>query len=146
MSTPFPSASDIERRWWTLDAEGQVVGRLASEAARLLMGKHKPMYTPFLDCGDHVVVVNADKIVLTGNKLDDKVYYRHSGYPGGIREIRARRMLRDHPERILELAIKGMLPKSRLGRQMARKLRVYAGPEHPHQAQQPEAYELDRAE
>lgn len=146
MSTPFPSASDIERRWWTLDAEGQVVGRLATEAARLLMGKHKPVYTPFLDCGDHVIVVNADKIVLTGNKLDDKVYYRHSGYPGGIREIRARRMLRDHPERILELAIKGMLPKSRLGRQMARKLRVYAGPEHPHQAQQPDAYELDRAE
>lgn len=146
MSTPFPSASQIERRWWTLDAEGQVLGRLASEVARLLMGKHKPEYTPFLDCGDHVIVVNADKVVLTGNKLDDKIYYRHSGYPGGIRGTRARRMLRDDPERMLELAIKGMLPKSKLGRQMARKLRVYAGPEHPHQAQQPEAYELDRAE
>lgn len=141
MSTPFPSARDIERRWWTIDAEGLVLGRLATQAARLLMGKHKPSYTPFLDTGDHVVVVNADKIVLTGNKLENKKYYRYSGYPGGLTEIRAGKMLQDRPERIIELAIKGMLPKGRLGRQMYRKLRVYAGPEHPHSAQNPEPYQ-----
>ena len=140
MSTPFPSAKDVRRRWWTLDAEGQVLGRLATEAARLLMGKHKPSYTPFLDSGDHVIIVNAEKVVLTGNKLDDKKYYRHSGYPGGLSEVKARRMLRERPEQILERAVIGMLPKTKLGRQMRSKLRVYAGPEHPHAAQEPEAW------
>jgi len=109
--------------------------------ARLLMGKHKPSYTPFLDVGDHVVIINADKIVLTGNKLDAKKYYRYSGYPGGLSETSAQRMLEEHPERVVELAVKGMLPKNTLGREMYRKLRVYAGSEHPHTAQQPEPYE-----
>jgi len=140
MSTPFPSAKQIERRWWTVDAEGEVLGRLATAIARLLMGKHKPTYTPFLDTGDHVVVVNAAKVVLTGAKLEDKKYHRHSGYPGGLTEIRARRMLETHPERIIEQAVKGMLPKNSMGRQMYRKLKVYAGPEHPHAAQQPEPF------
>lgn len=140
MSTPFPSAKDIERRWWILDADGQVLGRLASKAATILMGKHRADYTPFLDCGDHVVVINAKQVVLTGNKTDAKVYYRYSGYPGGINATTAKDMLEDHPERVLEMAIKGMLPKTKLGRQMYRKLRVYAGPEHPHEAQQPQPY------
>ncbi len=140
MSTPFPSAKEIERRWLTLDAEGAVLGRLATTVARLLMGKHKPTYTPFLDTGDHVVVVNADKVVLTGAKMEDKKYYRYSGYPGGLTEIRAQRMMETHPERIVELAVKGMLPKTRVGRQMYRKLKVYAGPDHPHAAQQPEPF------
>lgn len=143
MSTPFPSAKDIERRWWTLDAEGQVLGRLASTAARILMGKHKPGYTPFLDCGDHVVVVNAGKVVMTGAKRDDKKYRRHSGRPGSLKETTAGKLLEDRPERLIELAIRGMLPKSTLGRQMYRKLRVYAGPEHPHEAQQPQPYSGD---
>ena len=134
----FPSASEIDRRWRLLDAEGQVLGRLATRVATLLMGKHKPSYTPFLDCGDHVVVVNADKIVLTGNKLDQKTYYRHSGYPGGIKEIKARRLLSERPTKLVELAVAGMLPKNRLGRRMRKKLKVYAGPEHPHAAQGPE--------
>lgn len=142
MSTPFPSAKDIQRRWWTVDADGQILGRLATSVARLLMGKHKPIYTPFLDVGDHVVIINAEKIVLTGNKLDAKKYYRYSGYPGGLRETNARRLLEEHPERVLEFAVKGMLPKGSLGRDMYRKLRVYAGSEHPHTAQQPEPYEL----
>ena len=138
MSTPFPSKKDIERRWFVVDAEGQVLGRIATEIARILRGKHKPIFTPFLDCGDHVVVVNADKIVLTGEKWNDKWYRRHSGYPGGLKEIRARRLLREHPTRLLERAVRGMLPKTSLGRQMGSKLRVYAGPEHPHEAQQPQ--------
>ena len=142
MSTPFPSKKDIERRWFVVDAEGQVLGRIATEIARILRGKHKPIFTPFLDCGDHVVVVNADKIVLTGEKWNDKWYRRHSGYPGGLKEIRARRLLREHPTRLLERAVRGMLPKTSLGRQMGSKLRVYAGPEHPHEAQQPEPLSL----
>ena len=125
-----------------IDAEGQVLGRLATRIATILMGKHKPGYTPFLDCGDHVVVVNADKIVLTGNKMNDKIYYRYSGYPGGIKEARARRVMRENPTRILESAVRGMVPKTKLGRQMLSKLRVYAGPEHPHEAQQPQPYSL----
>ncbi len=125
-----------------IDAEGQVLGRLATRIATVLMGKHKPGYTPFLDCGDHVVVVNADKIVLTGNKMNDKIYYRYSGYPGGIKEARARRVMRENPTRILESAVRGMVPKTTLGRQMFSKLRVYAGPEHPHEAQQPQPYSL----
>ena len=142
MSTPFPSSKTIEREWHVLDAEGQVLGRLATRIATILMGKHKPSYTPFLDCGDHVVVVNAEKIVLTGNKMNDKIYYRHTGYPGGIKEARARRVMREHPTRILESAVRGMVPKTKLGRQMLTKLRVYAGPEHPHEAQQPQPYSL----
>ena len=125
-----------------IDAEGQVLGRLATRIATVLMGKHKPGYTPFLDCGDHVVVVNADKVVLTGNKMNDKKYYRYSGYPGGIKEARARRVMRENPTRILESAVRGMVPKTTLGRQMFSKLRVYAGPEHPHEAQQPQPYSL----
>ena len=125
-----------------IDAEGQVLGRLATRIATVLMGKHKPGYTPFLDCGDHVVVVNADKIVLTGNKMNDKIFYRYSGYPGGIKEARARRVMRENPTRILESAVRGMVPKTTLGRQMFSKLRVYAGPEHPHEAQQPQPYSL----
>ncbi len=142
MSTPFPSSKTIEREWHLVDAEGQVLGRLATRIATMLMGKHKPGYTPFLDCGDHVVVVNAEKIVLTGNKMNDKIYYRHTGYPGGIKEARARRVMREHPTRILESAVRGMVPKTKLGRQMLTKLRVYAGPEHPHEAQQPQPYNL----
>lgn len=125
-----------------IDAQGQVLGRLATRIATVLMGKHKPGYTPFLDCGDHVVVVNADKIVLTGNKMNDKMYYRYSGYPGGIKEARARRVMRENPTRILESAVRGMVPKTTLGRQMFSKLRVYAGPEHPHEAQKPQPYSL----
>lgn len=143
MSTPFPSAKDIERSWWTLDANGQVVGRLATRAARLLMGKHKPGYTPFLDTGDHVVIVNAAKVVLTGKKVRDKKYRTYSGYPGGVHEKTAAQLLEDKPERVLESAVRGMLPKNSLGRQMYRKLRVYAGPDHPHEAQQPQPYEGD---
>ncbi len=140
MSTPFPSQKTISREWHVIDAEGQVLGRLATRVATLLMGKHKAIYTPFLDVGDHVVIVNADKIVLTGNKMDDKVYYRHTGYPGGIKEARARRVMREHPTRLIESAVRGMVPKTKLGRQMFTKLRVYAGPEHPHEAQQPKPY------
>ncbi len=140
MSTPFPSAKTISREWHVIDAEGQVLGRLATRVATLLMGKHKALYTPFLDVGDHVVIVNADKIVLTGNKMDDKIYYRHTGYPGGIKEARARRVMREHPTRIIESAVRGMVPKTKLGRQMLTKLRVYAGSEHPHEAQQPKPY------
>jgi large subunit ribosomal protein L13 len=142
MSTPFPSEKDIERRWFVVDAEGKVLGRIATEIARILRGKHKPIFTPFLDCGDHVIVVNAEKIVLTGEKWNDKWYRRHTGYPGGLKEIRARRLLREHPTRLLELAVRGMLPKTSLGRQMGTKLRVYAGPEHPHEAQQPQPLSL----
>ena len=142
MSTPFPSEKTLEREWHVIDAEGQVLGRLATLIATILMGKHKPGYTPFLDCGDHIVVVNADKVVLTGNKMNDKKYYRYSGYPGGIKEARARRVMREHPTRILESAVRGMVPKTKLGRQMLSKLRVYAGPEHPHEAQQPQPYSL----
>ena len=142
MSTPFPSKKTLNPEWHVIDAEGQVLGRLATRIATILMGKHKPGYTPFLDCGDHVVVVNADKVVLTGNKMNDKKYYRYSGYPGGIKEARARRVMRENPTRILESAVRGMVPKTKLGRQMFSKLRVYAGPEHPHEAQQPQPYSL----
>ncbi len=137
MSTQFPSKSSIERKWLVIDADGQVLGRVASRAAKVLMGKHKPIYTPFLDTGDHVVVVNAEKVRLTGNKEEDKLYRRHSGYPGGLTEINARKMRSSRPVRMLELAISGMLPKTKLGKQMYRKLKVYAGSRHPHQAQKP---------
>lgn len=142
MKTYTPKAEDIERRWWVVDAQGKPLGRLATEIARLLRGKHKAMYTPHLDTGDHVVVVNAEKVRLTGNKAEQKTYFRHSGYMGGERHIPFRRMFAKHPERVVELAVKGMLPKNALGRAMRSKLKVYAGAEHPHQSQRPEPREV----
>ena len=142
MNTPFPSGNNMQRNWFVLDASQAVLGRLATKAAMVLMGKHKPTYTPFIDTGDHIIVVNADKVQLTGRKEEDKIYRRHSGYPGGLTEIQARKMRQKRPERMIELAIQGMLPKSKLGKQMYRKLNVYAGPKHPHQAQKPQDLEL----
>ncbi|MDF9407575.1 MAG: 50S ribosomal protein L13 [Pelotomaculum sp. PtaB.Bin013] len=131
-----------ERKWYTLDAEGKVLGRLAVEAARILRGKHKPDFTPHVDTGDFVIVINADKIVLTGNKLANKKYIRHSGYPGGLKEVSYSTLMKTRPELAVEKAIKGMLPHNRLGADMGRKLKVYKGPEHPHQAQKPEAWQM----
>ncbi len=143
MRTTFmANDSTVERKWYVVDAEGKRLGRLASEVATLLRGKHKPTYTPHVDTGDHVIIVNAEKIELTGNKLHDKKYYRHSGYPGGLKERTALEMKQKQPERMIELAVKGMLPKGPLGRKMFKKLHVYSGPEHKHQAQKPEVYEL----
>lgn len=142
MKTYTPKANEIERAWWVVDAEGKPLGRLASQVARVLRGKHKPSYTPHLDVGDHVVVLNASKVRLTGKKADEKTYFRHSGYMGGERHIPFRRMIQRHPERVIELAVKGMLPKNSLGRSMRKKLRVYAGDAHPHQSQQPRPLEL----
>jgi large subunit ribosomal protein L13 len=146
MSTFVPSGKNLEqsRKWHIIDADGKTVGRLATEAARLLMGKNKPTYTPYIDVGDHVIVINAEKVVFTGNKWQDKVYRHHTGWPGGLKEITARKQLQQHPERILESAIRGMLPKNKLGRKMGKKLKVYVGTDHPHQAQQPEAFEVKR--
>jgi large subunit ribosomal protein L13 len=135
-------AEDIERKWFVVDAQGQTLGRLATRIATVLRGKHKPVYTPHLDCGDYVIVVNADKIHVTGQKLEQKTYYRHSGYPGGLRQVSLRRQLQVHPDRVIEAAVRGMLPHNRLGRKMFKKLKVYAGPTHPHAAQQPTALEL----
>src|SRR5438128_5376141 len=137
MKTAVPSVAGIERQWHVIDAENQVLGRLASKAAMLLMGKHKPSYTPFLDTGDHVIVVNAEKIRLTGRKDDQKLYRRHTGYPGGLIEVGARKMRTTRPTKMIEQAIAGMLPKTKMGKQMYRKLNVYAGAKHPHQAQKP---------
>lgn len=137
MKTYSPKAKDISRSWYVVDARGQVLGRLASEVAKILRGKHKPTFAPHMDTGDHVVVVNAAKVRLTGEKAGKKVYRRHSGYPGGLRETNFERMLATRPERVVEDAVRGMLPKNRLGRQMFHKLSVYAGPDHPHRAQQP---------
>ncbi|MFP6592883.1 MAG: 50S ribosomal protein L13 [Candidatus Latescibacterota bacterium] len=134
-----PRAGDIERQWFVVDAEGKTLGRLASQIAHVLRGKHKPTYSPHMDLGDHIVVINAEKIRVTGRKADQKVYYRHTGYPGGLRTTTYEDMLGKHPERILRIAVKGMLPNNILGRQMFKKLRVYAGPEHEHAAQQPQA-------
>lgn len=142
MPTPQPDAREITRKWYVVDADGRVLGRLATQIATLLRGKHKPVYTPHLDVGDHVVVVNAAKVHLTGRKLKNKVYRWHTGYIGGLREVTAEKMLRTHPERVIEWAVQGMLPKGRLGRTMARKLKVYGGPEHPHAAQRPEPFLL----
>jgi large subunit ribosomal protein L13 len=139
MRTFSPRPRDIERRWYVIDAEGAVLGRLASEVAKILRGKHKPIFAPHADTGDHVIVVNARGIRVTGGKEAEKVYYRHSGYPGGLREIGYERLLAERPVMAVEKAIRGMLPKNRLGRQMFRKLSVYEGPEHPHQAQTPSA-------
>jgi large subunit ribosomal protein L13 len=140
MSSYVPKPDEIRREWVVMDAADKVLGRLATEVARLLRGKHKPDYTPFLDTGDFVVVVNADKIRLTGNKIEDKTYYRHSGRPGALKSETARERMEKYPERVIQAAVWGMLPKNRLGRQLLRKLKVYSGPDHPHQAQQPKNY------
>ena len=142
MKTYTARAEDLEREWFLVNAEGKTLGRLASEIAQVLRGKHKPIYTPHLDCGDYVIVVNAEKVRVTGRKLDQKMYYRHTGYPGGIKSISLRNQLQKHPERVLQAAVRGMLPKNRLGRKMLKKLKVYAGDSHPHQAQQPKSLEL----
>lgn len=135
-------ANEVERKWYVIDAEGKVLGRLASEIASVLRGKRKPIFTPHVDCGDFVIVINADKVVLTGDKLNQKIHAYHTGYPGGRKEVVYAEMIAKRPEKVIELAVKGMLPKSRLGRQMIKKLKVYAGSEHPHAAQAPEVYEF----
>ena len=140
MATYVATKDSIERKWLLIDAEGKTLGRLATEVAKLLRGKHKPTYTPFLDTGDNVIVINASKVVLTGKKLDDKLYRHHSGFPGGMKEIDYRTLMAKNPEKAVELAVKGMLRKNSLGRQMFRKLHVYAGPEHEQAAQKPEVY------
>ena len=132
---------EVERKWYVVDAEGKTLGRLASEIAKILRGKSKPQYTPHVDVGDFVVVVNAEKIRVTGNKREDKLYHRHSGYPGGLRTRTLNDMLERKPEEVIRLAVKGMLPRNRLARQQLRKLKIYAGPDHPHQAQQPKSFE-----
>lgn len=142
MKTYVTKPAEIERKWYVVDATGQTLGRIATRLATTLRGKHKTIFSPSVDCGDYVVVINCEKIVVTGNRLDDKNYYRHSGYPGGLKTTTLRRLLETHPERAIEFAVKGMLPKNSLGRQMLTKLKVYAGPEHPHQAQLPEVMEL----
>lgn len=129
---------DMERSWYLVDASGKVLGRLASKIAKILMGKNKPIYTPHVDTGDHVVVINAEKVILTGNKLNNKVYYSHSNYPGGLKEINAKKLLEKKPEMVLEKAVQRMLPKNKLGRAMAKKLKVYGGNAHPHQSQNPQ--------
>ena len=138
MSTYMASASNIERKWYVVDAADYTLGRLASQVAAVLRGKNKPTYTPFLDCGDNVIVINASKVKVTGKKLDQKVYYNHSEYVGGMKETTLREMMNKKPEKVIELAVKGMLPKGPLGRTMIKKLHVYAGAEHAHQAQKPE--------
>ena len=142
MKTYTPKENEIERVWWIVDAEGQRLGRLATRLAHVLRGKHKPSFTPHLDVGDHIVVINAEKVVLTGKKADQKTYFRHSGYMGGGKHIPFKRMIERHPERVIELAVRGMLPKNTLGRHMRRKLKVYAGSEHPHQGQKPEPLQI----
>lgn len=143
VKTYVPKQGEVEKKWFIIDAEGKILGRVAVEAAKLLRGKHKPQYTPYLDCGDHVIVINADKARVTGNKGEDKMYYRHSGYPGGLKETNLNTLMATHPTRAMEFAIRGMLPHNKLGRHLAKHFRVYAGSEHPHEAQQPEVYSLD---
>ena len=145
MRTYTPKANEIERSWYVVDAEGMVLGRLATEVARILRGKHKPTYTPHMDTGDHVIVINADKVVLTSNKGDKLFVHRHSGYPGGLRTLSYGDLLSKNPEDAVRRAVRGMIPKNRLGRQMITKLKVYAGPVHPHTAQQPKTLELAHA-
>ena len=142
MKTFSAKPHEVERQWFVVDAQGQTLGRLATQVATILRGKHKPIYTPHVDCGDYVIVVNANQIHVTGQKLDQKMYYRHSGYPGGLKQISLRRRLETHPERVIESAVRGMLPKNRLGRKMFKKLKVYAGSDHPHEAQQPKMLDL----
>ena len=142
MKTISVREQDIQRDWVVVDAQGETLGRLATRVATLLRGKHKPDFTPHVDCGDYVIVVNAEKIHVTGQKMSQKKYYRHSGYPGGLKQITLQDQLKKFPNRVIESAVRGMLPRNRLGRQMFKKLKVYAGPNHPHQAQQPKSLEL----
>ena len=142
MKTYVTKPADVERAWYVVDAEGQTLVRLASSVATILRGKHKPIYNPAVDCGDFVIVLNADKIAVTGRRMEQKKYYRHSLYIGGLKEISLRDQLQQHPERVIQSAVRGMLPKNALGRKMFKKLKVYAGAEHPHQAQQPQPLEL----
>ena len=142
MRSYMPKMDEITREWVVMDASDQVLGRLATEVARLLRGKHKPDFTPHLDTGDFVVVINADKVKLTGAKMDDKIYYRHSGRPGNLKSETARERMDKYPERVIQAAVWGMLPKNRLGRKLLKKLKVYSGSEHPHQAQQPKTHAL----
>ncbi|MFQ6015116.1 MAG: 50S ribosomal protein L13 [Anaerolineae bacterium] len=142
MKTYVVKPDNIKREWFVVDAQDRTLGRLASEIAKVLRGKHKPIYSPHLDTGDYVIVINADKVRVTGNKLDQKVYYRHSGYPGGLRSITLREQLRRHPTRVIKAAVWGMLPHNRLGRRIIKKLKVYASDSHPHRAQQPRKLDL----
>ena len=142
MTSYMQKKETVDRKWYVIDAEGKSLGRVASKAAHILRGKHKPTYTPHIDCGDYVIIVNASKVYLTGNKLEDKMNYNHSMYPGGLRERNAKTMREQYPEEMVERAVKGMLPHNRLGRAMSKKLFVYAGPEHKHEAQKPEALEI----
>ena len=142
MKTYTVKPGDIERQWYLVDAEGQTLGRLASRISTILKGKHKPIYSPHVDVGDYVVIINADKVHVTGRKMLQKIYHHHSGYPGGLKSINLRDLMQRHPTRAVEFAVKGMLPKNRLGRRMFKKLKVYAGSEHPHQAQVPQVMEL----
>lgn len=142
MKTFMPKAESIERKWYVIDADGAVLGRLASQVANILRGKNKPIYTPFVDTGDYVIIINADKAVLTGKKLDQKIYYHHTGFAGGLKETKYRDLMANKPEFAIKHAVTGMLPKGPLGRQMAKKLKVYAGTEHGHEAQKPEVLEL----
>jgi large subunit ribosomal protein L13 len=142
VKTYVTKPAEVEREWFVVDAKDQTLGRLASKIALILRGKHKPSFAPNLDVGDYVIVINCERIHVTGKKLDDKMYYRHSGYPGGLRETPLRRMLEKHPDRVITLAVRGMLPKNALGRKMLKKLKVYAGDSHPHQAQKPRPLEL----
>ena len=142
MNTYMANAQTVERKWYVVDADGMVLGRLASQVANILRGKHKPIYTPHVDTGDHVIIVNADKVILTGKKLDQKYYYHHSGYVGGLKATKYRRLMEDKPEFVVRHAVVGMLPKGPLGRKMATKMHIFAGAEHNHAAQQPEALDL----
>ena len=142
MKSYMAKPEEMERKWYVIDAEDKVLGRLATEVATILTGKHKPIYTPHVDTGDFVIVINADKVKLTGKKLEQKKYYYHTGYPGGLKAVPYKQMMEKNPEKAIELAVKGMMPKNRLGRQMYKKLKVYSGPEHNHEAQKPELYEF----
>ncbi len=142
MKSYMAKPEEMERKWYVIDAEDKVLGRLATEVATILTGKHKPIYTPHVDTGDFVIIINADKVKLTGKKLEQKKYYYHTGYPGGLKAVPYKQMMEKNPEKAIELAVKGMMPKNRLGRQMYKKLKVYSGPEHNHEAQRPEIYEF----
>jgi len=142
MTSTLAKAGQVDRKWYVIDAEGKTLGRLASEAASILRGKKKPIFTPHVDCGDYVIIVNADKVAVTGKKRTDKVYKRHTGYPGGLKEMTFDEMMEKHPTEAVRHAVKGMMPKGKLGRQMFKKLKVYAGPEHEHQAQKPEVWDF----
>ena len=142
MKSFIAKPQEIERKWYVIDAEGKTLGRLASQAAAILRGKNKPIFTPHVDCGDYVIIINAEKVAVTGKKKHDKIYKRHTGYPGGLRELNFEQMMEKHPTEVVRHAIKGMMPKGKLGRQMFKKLKVYAGAEHPHTAQKPETLEI----